>query len=138
MKAGRRVPLALHLAAACALLAGVAACSVGPFADHVTVTQLKPQSYSTLGEGGDPLVLVISVTWTKDGYCSGQFTVEATETRTEVRVGSVVSREHSKGDCAGLGTVDNTASAALHLASPLGDRAVIRDSDGARLPEVGR
>lgn len=127
MKAGRWL---LHLLAACAMLAGVAACS-----DHVTVTQLEPQSYRMLGEGGDPLVILIGVTWTKDGYCPGQFRVEGTETTTEVRVGYVTSREHSRGACAGVGTVNSTAWADLHLTSPLGDRAVIRDSDGARLEE---
>jgi hypothetical protein len=44
-----------------------------------------------LGEGGDPLVVMIGVTWTKNGYCSGQFKVQATETATEVRVGTVLS-----------------------------------------------
>ena len=86
------------------------------------------------GEGGDPLVIMIGVKWTKDGWCSGQFTVQATETPTEVHVGHVTSREHSKGMCAGLGTADNTAWAYVQLAAPLGDRVVIRDSDGAPLP----
>jgi hypothetical protein len=77
---------------------------------------------------------MVGVLWSKDGYCSGQFTVDGTETATEIRVGTVVSREHSGGTCSGLGTMDNMAWAELRLASPLGDRVVVRDSDGARLP----
>jgi hypothetical protein len=74
------------------------------------------------------------VRWTKEGWCIGQFTVQATETPTEVRVGTVTSREYPDGSCAGVGTADNMAGAELRLASPLGDRIVIRESDGARLP----
>jgi hypothetical protein len=125
----------LRLVAVSALVAGVAACDAGPFAvDRVTETRLQPQAAMLLGEGGDPLVVMIGVPWSKDGYCSGQFTVSGTETATEVRVGTVVSIEHSTGGCAGLGTADHTAWAPLRLTSPLGDRVIVRDSDGARLP----
>ncbi len=134
MWSGRWRLLLTHVAVACVMLA-VTACDLGALApDHVTVTRLEPQSVRLPGEGGDPLVILIGVTWTKEGWCSGQFTVEATETPTEVRVGYVTSREHSKGWCAGLGTADSTAWADVQLVSPLGDRVVIRDSDGARLP----
>jgi hypothetical protein len=118
----------LPLVAACAMLAGVTAC------DRVTETQLEPQAVRLLGEAGDPLVILIGVTWTREGWCSGQFTVTATETPTEVHVGNVISREREGGFCAGLGTADNMAWATVSLTSPLGDRPVIRDSDGARLP----
>src|SRR5262245_20021238 len=124
----RAVLLLLRLVAVGALLAGMTACV------RVTETQLEPQAVLLLGEHGDPLVIMIGVTWTKDGWCSGQFTVTATETATEVHVGTVTSREYKGGACAGLGTLNNMAWADVHLASPLGDRVVIRDSDGAHLP----
>jgi hypothetical protein len=110
-------------------LSSVAGC------DRVTTTELTPKSYGLVGEGGDPLVLMIGVTWTKDGWCSGQFVVHATETATDVRVSNVISEEHSNGNCAGLGTADQTAWASVQLKAPLGDRAVIRASDGVRLPQ---
>jgi hypothetical protein len=125
--------LSAKIALACLLVAGVSACD-GPLFDHVTVTELAPQRVRLLGEGGDPLVIMIGVHWTKDGWCSGQFTVRATETATQVRVGNVISVEHSKGLCAGLGTSDQTAWADLTLAAPLGDREVVRASDGSLLP----
>jgi hypothetical protein len=107
----------------------------GPVArDGVTETQHQPQVVKLLGEGGDPLVVMIGVTWTKDGYCSGQFEVQATETPTEIRVGTVLSREYANGDCAGIGTDDTFAWAELRLTSPLGERAVVRDSDSSLLP----
>ncbi len=135
MRAGRRCLLLLHLVAACTVLTGVTACDAGPFAaDRMTETQLEPQAARVLGEAGDPLVIMIGVTWTKEGWCSGQFTVQATETPTEIHVGNVTSREDRHGDCAGIGAADNMAWAELRLASPLGDRVVVRDSDGARLP----
>lgn len=118
---------------ACLLAVGVSACH-GQLFDRVTVTELEPQQVRLLGEGGDPLVIAIGVHWPKEGYCSGQFTVRASETATEVRVDNVISREHSKGLCDGLGTADQTAWADRTLAAPLGDREVVRASDGARLP----
>lgn len=99
------------------------------------MTHLQPRSVALLGEGGDPLTVNIMVTWPQDGYCSGQFTVAATETPTQVRVGSVESREYrgSNSNCADLATTDGTASADLQLSEPLGERQVIRASDGAVL-----
>jgi hypothetical protein len=101
---------------------------------RVTEVSLQPQAVRLLGEGGDPLVVMVGVTWREDGYCSGQFHVKATETTTEVRVGTVVSRLYSNRACAGLGTVNNMAWAELTLASPLGMRVVVRNSDGVVLP----
>lgn len=118
-------------AVACVLLAAVSACNTP---DRMTVTELQPQRVRLLGEHGDPLVILIGVHWTKAGYCSGQFSVKATETATQVRVENVISREDSKGICAGIGTADETAWADVILAAPLGDRPVVRTSDGARLP----
>jgi hypothetical protein len=121
----------------CALLGFVAAGygGRGPLSTlGVTVTELQPQAVRLLGEGGDPLVILIGVHWTKDGWCSGQFTVQATEYPTEIRVSNVTSREYHFGDCADLGTAEGMAWADVHLSAPLGERAVVRDSDGTRLP----
>lgn len=109
---------------------GAGRLGVGPFG--VVVTEHQPQLV-IFDPVADPAHLWVLVAWDKDGYCSGQFTVAASETATEVRVGVVTSREHRRGDCAGLGS-DGTAAASLQLASPLGDRAVVRDADGVRLP----
>jgi hypothetical protein len=125
----------LGLVAAGLMLAGVAACDSGRLSDHVTVTELEPQSVGLPPKGADPHYIRVMVRWTKDGWCSGQFTVQATETSTEVRVGNVISREPD-GDCPGLGADNNTAWVDLELAAPLGDRIIIRDSDGARLPST--
>lgn len=100
----------------------------------LTEESLQPQVVSLLPEGNDPRVISIGVTWTEPGWCVGQFQVKATETATEVRVGTVVSRLNANDMCAGVGTAGNMAWADLRLASPLGSRAVIRDSDGAALP----
>jgi hypothetical protein len=95
----------------------------------VTEKTIRPELVS-LQDGG-PL---IGFTWRRSGYCAGQFKVTATETATEVMVGDVISREYSRGACAGLGTTDNIAWVSLTLASPLGSRSVVRQSDGAALP----
>ncbi len=96
-------------------------------------------AYAELGQGGDPLVIMIGVAWAADGYCSGQFTVRAAESAAEIRVSAVVEQVMPQGSaCAGLGSVDGTARAPLRLAAPLGDRPVIRDSDGLRLPDRTR
>jgi hypothetical protein len=100
--------------------------------DHVTVTELQPERVQVGGHGD--LVIHIGVHWPKDGCCSGQFTVTATETATQVRVDNVISREYGNIPCAGLGTVNQTVWVGLTLAAPLGDREVVRASDGARLP----
>lgn len=100
----------------------------------VTETRLEPQRVSVLGQGGDPLVLMVGVTWTEEGYCDGQFEVHATETATEVRIGTVVSREKPGMLCPGLGTADNTAWTSVYLAAPLGERQAVRESDGFVLP----
>lgn len=132
--------LAVSVAVAAAL--GVVALALAGYNGHgpltarlgVAVTHLQPQSVVLLGEGGDPLTVNVMVTWPQDGYCSGQFTVAATETPTQVRVESVESRvDRGNGMCAGLGTIDGTASVPLQLSAPLGERGVIRASDGAVL-----
>jgi hypothetical protein len=114
------------------LSAGISA-GIALLADRVTVTQLQPQQVQ-LDTRGDPLVIWIGAYWTKDGVCEGQFTVTGTETATQVRVDNVISREHSNSTCAGFGLANATAWTELTLAAPLGDREVVRASDGARLP----
>jgi hypothetical protein len=100
----------------------------------VTTSQVQPEAVQSLGQGGDPLVVAVLFPWPGGGYCSGQFTVTATETSRQVQVGEVTSREVRGSSCAGLGTVDGMAAADLALTAPLADREVVRDSDGARLP----
>ena len=54
----------------------------------------------------------VVVRWPQDGYCWGQFRVAATETPTQVRVGSVESGVYrGNGGCAGSGdAVSGTVS----------------------------
>ena len=132
MNVACRWPVGLVAALTCVGIGLVAAGFLGvePLArPEVTVTQHQPQVVKLLGEDGDPLVVMIGVTWTRDGYCSGQFQVQATETATEVRVGMVRSREYTDEDCAGIGADDSLAWAELRLTSPLGGRVIVRDSD---------
>jgi len=124
------------LAAAVGVLA-VAAGAVGIYQKihlpPVVVTEraIRPELVS-LQDGGTR----IGFTWRGGGYCAGQFKVTATETATEVTVGDVISREYSRGACAGLGTTDSIAWVPLTLAGPLGSRSVVRQSDGVALPVV--
>jgi hypothetical protein len=115
------------IAVACVLLAGLWACYALLFdhttvidlqPDHVTVTELQPARVQVGGHGD--LVIHIGVHWPKDGWCSGQFTVTATETATQVRVDNVISREYGNVPCAGLGTVDQT----VWVGSPSPHRSV--------------
>ncbi len=110
----------------------------GPFAaPGIVETRHEPEVMRELGEGGDPLVVMVGYFWPEDGYCSGQFHVSAIEGAAEVRVGTVISRLLTRdGGCAGLGTSSNRAWAELRLVAPLGNRRVVRDSDGAPLPFV--
>jgi hypothetical protein len=105
------------------------------FVHPTTETHIEPVGVSLI-DGGDPRVLNVAVPWTEDGWCSGQFTVSATESQSEVRISPVASHLNRGGPCAGLGTVNQRAWATLTLAAPLGDRAVVRASDGTRLPLV--
>jgi hypothetical protein len=101
---------------------------------NLTESEHDPVAVSFPGEGADANVMLVGIAWTKDGYCSGQFTAAVTETPTEVRVGRVLSREYRNGTCAGLGTENNTAWVDVVLSAPLGGRRVIRASDGTPLP----
>jgi hypothetical protein len=102
----------------------------------IEVTTVAGRSVLTLGPGGDPDVVMVVFPWAPQEYCSGQFTVTATETDQEVAVGQVTSRLGRSGSCAGLGTADGSARAELRLTRPLGSRRVVRASDGVELPVV--
>jgi hypothetical protein len=99
-----------------------------------TEVPLEPQSVRLLPPGNDPRQIEVGVKWSKDGWCVGQFQAQATETATEVRLGPVIDHEYPNGPCAGVGSVRNMAFADLKLKEPLGNRAVLRSSDGASLP----
>jgi hypothetical protein len=79
--------------------------------------------------------LILFFPFDGDGYCLGQFTAEVKETAQTVEVGDITEPPvQGGGACAGVGTVDATASVVLPLAQPLGTRAVLRKSDGSRVP----
>ena len=133
----RKLRIAAFVAVPVVLVLVVAGClGAGPLsAIGVDERRVEPRSVALLGQGGDPLVVMVRFPWPGDGFCSGQFHVEATESATQVRVGTVVSRvTRWGGTCAGLGTVDGMAAAELRLSTPLGLREVVRARDGARLP----
>ena len=100
----------------------------------VTETSLQPQAVRLLPPGNDPRGVRVGVTWLKDGWCVGEFQAQATETATEVRLGSVIDRQSPHGICAGVGTANNMAWTDLTLKAPLGNRLVVRSSDGVVLP----
>jgi hypothetical protein len=133
----RRIRLVVAAAVALGIAAAVFLGSLQLARSLAIEESLQPQAVQLPGEGGNPLVVWVGVTWTKDGYCPVEFNVRATETATEVRVGMVVRRRlvFDTAPCADVGTIDKTAWATLILASPLGRRVVIRDSDGVVLPD---
>jgi hypothetical protein len=100
-------------------------------------TSIQPKALMP-GGPGDTIDFSVLFAWTEGGYCVGQFRVTATETTTQVRVGPVISRRYLYGACAGLGTTENVASVELKLTSPVGKRAVVRNSDGVALPVYAR
>ena len=102
----------------------------------VTATSLQPQPVRLLPPGNDPRGVRVGVTWLKDGWCVGEFQAQATETATEVRLGSVIDRQSPHGICAGVGTANNMAWTDLTLKAPLGNRLVVRSSDGVTLPAL--
>lgn len=102
-------------------------------------TRHRPTAYSDLGEGGDPDTIMIGFEWPHDGWCSGQFSITAAETPTEVRVHDIVSRTPRAGsECAGLGSDGSMAWEGLTLSAPLGDRKVVCAEDGHVLPYLRR
>ena len=110
----------------------------GPLAGRlsVTVTHVQPVGIRDPGTSGGPLTLLVVLPWPREGFCAGQFTVSVRESDRQVQVGEVTSVEHRNGSCAGLGTLNGRAAVAASLTTPLGDRAVVRASDGAPLPVV--
>jgi hypothetical protein len=104
------------------------------FPSGVTKTSIQPLFVSPVGDGTDPRGVQVAFTWMQNGYCLGQFHVTATETATQVRVSPVVSTTYADGNCAGVGSSGKWAWTPLTLASPLGNRRVIRESDGVALP----
>ncbi len=101
---------------------------------------LTPTSVAELGEGGDPLTLVVLFPWPEEGFCSGQFRVTAQETSSTVTISQVHDTDplfSLHRDCGGIGVRDGLASAEVTLQAPLGDRPVGRAVDGARLDVRG-
>ena len=109
--------------------AGLLASWLGVRITHVVPTGVTVQSAPT-----DPLTVYVTFPWPHQGICSGQFRVSATESGSEVRVSDVTSVEYRSGTCAGLGTNGVTAIVPLGLRAPVGDRGVVRASDGQPLP----
>lgn len=99
----------------------------------VTETPLEPHIVML---GTDPRRISVGVVWQLDGWCVGELQAHATETSGEVRIGPVIDQEYSHGGaCAGVGTAYNTAWAEnLALNAPVGNRSVVRSSDGVQLP----
>jgi hypothetical protein len=90
---------------------------------------LPPVAYAVSGSD-----LILFFPFDGDGYCLGQFTAAVQETAEVVEVGDVEEAPvRGEQACAGVGTVGSTASVALPLARPLGERTVIRKTDGSRL-----
>ena len=100
---------------------------------QVTVRVLQPEAVQ-LEAGGSSRTISVGVSWPEDGYCIGQFQVEARETSAQVRVIDVVSRESHYGSCPGVGTAHHLAWGRFGLKTPLGARVVVRDRDGSALP----
>ena len=118
------------------VLLGAGYRGAGPLASWlgVRITHVVPTGVVVQSAPADPLTVHVVLPWPHQGICSGQFRVSATESAGEVRVSDVTSVEYRGGSCAGLGTDGVTASALLSLRAPLGDRAVVRASDGQALP----
>lgn len=118
---------------ACVLVAAGMMWAFGPRVGPPS--SLTPTSFSTLGPGGEPTVLMVRFAWPEPGFCPGEFSVSASETGGVVTV-SQVTRAASPlfgGSCAGLGTVDQQASVAVTLTEPVGTRRVVRAVDGQEL-----
>jgi hypothetical protein len=124
-------------AAAIAIAAPASASCVSPqpAPGQETVQSFQPQAVDPLAEGTDPRAVMVGFTWPEAGFCTGQFSVKATETTNQVRIGTVISSLNSNDNCAGIGGAPGeTVWVAVTLRAPLGLRAVVRDSDGAVLP----
>ena len=60
---------------------------------EASISHLQPEAVQGLGQGGDPLVVLVLFRCPDGRYCSGQFTVTASETDQQVRVSDVTSRD---------------------------------------------
>lgn len=112
--------------------AGAAIAGVGPLTVWIGQVSLPPVFAIDAGAA----VMTVGFEWGEDGYCPGQFAVEAVETTTSVRVLDVQTHDDHNlwgGICAGVGTADGIAWVDVELAAPLGDRTVVRDRDGVPL-----
>ncbi len=125
------VPVLLVVGAPVAIVVGAQAYE----RTGVIETPIEPQIVKV---GTDPRTISVGVTWLEDGWCLGEFEARATETSSEVRVAMVHRQFTHGGGCAGVGTVFNTAWAALTLKAPIGSRSVVRSSDLSPLPVLAR
>lgn len=101
---------------------------------QISQKSIQPEFVTPVGADGSLTNVDVGFPWTEQGYCAGQFQVKATETRSQIRVGVVVSRTYSYGNCAGLGSNGKWATTLLTLRTPIGNRLVVRDGDGSALP----
>jgi hypothetical protein len=119
-------------AAGLAIAAVAALVYIGVSNNSVSETVLQPRA--VLQDAfADPRIVEIGVDWTQEGWCLGEFYVQASETPSEVKVNTVTDRLSANANCAGVGSVNNMAWADLQLAAPLGTRPVVR-RDGTALP----
>src|SRR5258708_10300719 len=105
---------------------------IGVSYNSVRDTVLQPRAVFE-DPGVDPRTVEVGVTWKQEGWCLGEFHVQASETGSEVKIDAVIDRLSANSMCAGVGAVNNMAWAELHLAAPLGTRAVV-GRDGTALP----
>ncbi|SMO86550.1 hypothetical protein SAMN06266982_1292 [Propioniciclava tarda] len=130
----RRWHTALALLIVAGLIASVAYVLLTPLR---RTDYLQPTAARTLGEGGDPNVLMILSPWDQRDYCPGEFSVGAAETDTVVSV-SAIRRVSAAvplfGGCAGAEALHGQVAVELRLGQPLGSRTVVRAEDGSPLP----
>jgi hypothetical protein len=97
---------------------------------------LRPVSASAGGAYIDPNALFVSFPWNDSEFCGGMFDVSVVETPTRVTVSEVtvfVSLALIKSKAC-VRHEGDTGAAVVALAQPLGDREVVRASDGQSLP----
>jgi hypothetical protein len=119
-------------AAGLAVAAVAALVYIGVSCNSVSESVLQPLAVLQ-NPGVDPRTVEVGVAWTQEGWCLGEFHVQASENPSEVKVDAVIDRLSANANCAGVGAVNNVAWAELHLEAPLGTRPVVR-RDGTTLP----
>src|ERR1700680_3578179 len=100
----------------------------------VIETAMQPQAVRL---GADRQTISVGVTWLENGWCLGEFEANATETSSEIGVAVIHKQFPHGGNCAGVGTVYNTAWADVALKAQVGTRSVVRLIDGVPLPGLG-